>query len=180
MRVARAGLFYLPDRDLLVRSMTVREHLSIVAQRRRGAAHIEPAIDELDLGPLLDRLPHTLSRGEARRTEVAIALVRAPSVLLADEPLLGLAPIDVERDRPRIAPRGRCRLRSRHQRAPDSGAARHCRRRDMADGRHDSRPRHADDAPEHWAFRQEYLGGRAAGTHLSGASRPPPATEPRP
>jgi ABC-type multidrug transport system ATPase subunit len=96
-QLARAGLFYLPDRDLLVRSMTVREHLAAVARWRGGAAGVESAIAELHLGPLLDRLPHALSRGEARRAEVAVALVRAPAVLLADEPLLGIAPLDVER-----------------------------------------------------------------------------------
>jgi lipopolysaccharide export system ATP-binding protein len=45
---------------------------------------------------LLDRRPPTLSGGERRRAELAAALVRRPTCLVADEPFRGIAPLDAE------------------------------------------------------------------------------------
>ena len=43
---------------------------------------------------LLDRRPVSFSGGELRRAELALALARTPSVLIADEPYRGIAPAD--------------------------------------------------------------------------------------
>lgn len=95
-RLAADGLFYLPERGLLQRNRTVRAHLDAVG--RRFGVHAEPAaLETLRLGDLMDRRPAALSGGERRRAEVALALMRRPVCLLADEPLMGMAPKDVER-----------------------------------------------------------------------------------
>ncbi len=47
-------------------------------------------IDLLDLGPLLDRRPRSLSGGEKRRVAIGRALMVAPEILLLDEPLSAL------------------------------------------------------------------------------------------
>jgi ABC-type multidrug transport system ATPase subunit len=93
-RLAKRGLFYLPERGLLSWTHTVGEHLELFA--RRFGSDAGRIGDRLDLRPLIDSLPQNLSTGERRRAEIALALIRAPGCLLADEPLLGIAPRDVD------------------------------------------------------------------------------------
>ncbi len=50
----------------------------------------EEVVALLEIGHLLDRLPATLSGGEARRVAIGRALLSAPRFLLLDEPLASL------------------------------------------------------------------------------------------
>jgi lipopolysaccharide export system ATP-binding protein len=89
-----AGLFYLPERDLMVRGRTVRWHLEAVARRFGGEP--APHVHDLLLEPFLDSTTDQLSGGERRRAELAMALTRQPACFLADEPFMGIAPVDIE------------------------------------------------------------------------------------
>jgi len=93
-RLALAGVFMLPERGLLSPLATVGQHVDRLALRFN--ADPAPAIESVRVGDLLDRLPAQLSTGERRRIELALALTRAPSCLIADEPLRGIAPRDME------------------------------------------------------------------------------------
>ncbi|MBT8456204.1 MAG: ATP-binding cassette domain-containing protein [Rhodobacteraceae bacterium] len=82
--------FVFQDRRLFDH-MSVADNIAYGAKRRGVPAGTIHALTEaLGLGGLLDRRPHTLSGGEARRVSVARAMASAPDILFMDEPLAGL------------------------------------------------------------------------------------------
>ena len=95
-RLAEEGLFYLPDRALLSPTFSVREHLDSVT-RRWGREDTLEVVRFTELEAHLEQRPPTLSPGELRRAELAVALLRSPACLLADEPYRDLAPYDREK-----------------------------------------------------------------------------------
>jgi lipopolysaccharide export system ATP-binding protein len=94
-RLAADGLFYLADRRLLARGITLGQHLSALRARFRDAP-VEDALELYRTGSFRDRRPHELSGGEERRAELTVAAARPPVCLIADEPFRGLAPLDAE------------------------------------------------------------------------------------
>lgn len=93
--LARAGLLYLPSEGLFSNRHTLRRHFDAL-RHRFPEAQVESAIQALGIGHMLDRKAHTMSGGERRRTDVALALSRSPRCLLADEPFHSVAPKDME------------------------------------------------------------------------------------
>jgi branched-chain amino acid transport system ATP-binding protein len=60
-------------------------------------ARARTAIDRVGLGHRRDEPVNRLSYGERRQLELALALAVAPRVLLLDEPMAGLSPVERER-----------------------------------------------------------------------------------
>jgi ABC-type multidrug transport system ATPase subunit len=94
---ARAELALVPDNPLLYDDLTVRQHLELVALSHGAAgtgadARIDGLLARLGLDERADFLPRELSRGMRQKTQLACALVRPASVLLLDEPVVGLDP----------------------------------------------------------------------------------------
>ncbi|KAA0234298.1 MAG: ABC transporter ATP-binding protein [Actinobacteria bacterium] len=90
---ARAAISYLPDAPVLYDDLSVREHLEYVS-RLHGADGDEPLLDELierlGLEARQDELPSQFSRGLRQKTAIAVGLCRPFTVLLIDEPFVGL------------------------------------------------------------------------------------------
>ena len=94
-QLARRGLFFLPERNLLHGGLTCGDHLDAVAYHHEVTGYGD-VVEKLRVGDLLSRKPRQLSGGEVRRVELAVTLARQPLCLIADEPFLGIAPRDAE------------------------------------------------------------------------------------
>ena len=93
--IARLGIGYVPQGRRLWRSLSVDEHLKLVA-RRGGAWSIERIYATFPR--LAERKSNgggQLSGGEQQMLAIARALLLNPSLLVMDEPTEGLAPVIV-------------------------------------------------------------------------------------
>jgi branched-chain amino acid transport system ATP-binding protein len=92
-RIARMGMGLVPQGRQIFRSLSVKEHLDVMA---RGQGHWSlDAIVELfpNLRARLRSLAGKLSGGEQQMLAVARALVGNSALLVMDEPTEGLAPL---------------------------------------------------------------------------------------
>lgn len=90
---ARNATSYLPDTPVLYDDLDVREHIEYVA-RLHGTEDWESYGNDLlemfDLEHRADDLPSRFSRGLRQKTALVLGLVRPFSLLLVDEPFVGL------------------------------------------------------------------------------------------
>lgn len=111
-RFARAGVGRSFQRTNVMRDMAVLENVRLAAQARltparslfRAAASehapteaAEAALGRVGLLAARSRVAGTLSHGQLRQLEIAMALAAGPSVLLLDEPLAGMGAEESER-----------------------------------------------------------------------------------
>jgi branched-chain amino acid transport system ATP-binding protein len=100
-RIVRLGIAQSPEGRRIFPRMTVMENLELGAFARQDREQIAPDLERvLTLFPRLrERLTQkggTLSGGEQQMLAMGRALMARPSVLLLDEPSMGLSPILVE------------------------------------------------------------------------------------
>jgi ABC-2 type transport system ATP-binding protein len=89
---------YMPQRFGLYEDLTVQENLNLYADLRglplgERKATFERLLSFTALAPFTNRYAGTLSGGMTQKLGLACALIRAPKVLLLDEPSVGVDPI---------------------------------------------------------------------------------------
>ncbi|TMM51224.1 ABC transporter ATP-binding protein [Sulfitobacter sabulilitoris] len=94
-RQALAHLGIVFQQTTLDLDLTVRQNLAYFAalhglSGKLAATRIDTALDRLDMLERAGEKARTLNGGHRRRAEIARALLHAPSVLLLDEPTVGL------------------------------------------------------------------------------------------
>jgi branched-chain amino acid transport system ATP-binding protein len=100
-KIARAGTAHVPEGRGVFASLTVEENLRLVFRQRGGRNCVPDALARAyEAFPVLGerRRQHggTLSGGEQRMLSLAKVLVLPPSLLVADEISLGLAPVVID------------------------------------------------------------------------------------
>jgi len=101
-REATALLGYVPDHPFLYDKLSGRELLLFVGELRgfRGdelRQRVEGQIEQFELAEFADDLTETYSHGMKQRTAFASALLHDPPVLVVDEPMIGLDPLNMRR-----------------------------------------------------------------------------------
>ena len=90
---ARAATSYLPDAPVLYDDLSLNEHIEYIARMHNTQDWEDYADDLLDMFNLTERaddLPSRFSRGLKQKTALILGLIRPFSLLLIDEPFVGL------------------------------------------------------------------------------------------
>lgn len=108
---AKARLGYLPERPPLYGDMTVDEYLGYCAglrgvHRKARSSAVDEAKSRCGLGDEGRRLIGNLSKGYRQRVGIAQAIVHRPSLVVLDEPTVGLDPIQIREIRALIGELG--------------------------------------------------------------------------
>lgn len=94
----RSNIGYVPQQLSIESALTGRQNVAWFARlydvpRKQRNDRVEEALAAMQLLDVADRLAGTYSGGMVRRLELAQALVNRPSLLILDEPTVGLDPI---------------------------------------------------------------------------------------
>jgi len=91
MDAVRKLVLYLPVGEVLIDELTIDETMRLASMSSNvNDAHVDDILEWLGLSRLRNRRVFELSTGERRRVELAIALAKAPRLMLIDEPTIGL------------------------------------------------------------------------------------------
>jgi len=111
-KLAKAEIGYLPEQPPLYRELTVDEYLTFAARINRIAknkisAALDSAKQRCGLEQVGKRLINNLSKGYQQRVGIAQAIIHSPSIVVLDEPTVGLDPIQIREIRDLIRELGK-------------------------------------------------------------------------
>lgn len=91
---AKRQLGYIPEMPAVYDLLTVSEHLEFIrrAYRVEDEAYTQQLLERLELWDKKDKLGKELSKGMQQKLSICCALCHKPSVIVFDEPLVGLDP----------------------------------------------------------------------------------------
>lgn len=91
---AKQHLGYIPEMPAVYDLLTVEEHLEFIRRtyRVKEEAYTEQLLERLELADKKKKLGKELSKGMQQKLSICCALCHKPSVVIFDEPLVGLDP----------------------------------------------------------------------------------------
>lgn len=99
-QAVRERIGYLPEVPPLYKEMTVRAYLAFVGRlrripRRELAGSMQKVSEDTGLTDVMDERLGDLSKGYQQRAGIAQAIIHQPAVIMLDEPMAGLDPLQI-------------------------------------------------------------------------------------
>ena len=97
-RGRRIGMIF--QNPHFVRNLNILDNLMLslyLSENIQDEKHVEQLLNELGLGDKLDSMPDDLSQGEQQRASIALAVIKQPDLILADEPTSSLDDVNCQK-----------------------------------------------------------------------------------